>query len=255
MGNAWLNGGHTTCSRTGFSIRSGLSSVLPGLVQGGCPVVCPVCAAGDAARGRAARDAPCGGTIPAVSLCALSVLLQPMRTCSECCELQTWCLVPWVGGHPEGPKAWDGAGDCFPHPQSVLVGVQPCPSSFTAQAASSPACSLQLVFYEHCNLKHFQHVLENKGLWGFPCKALHKRPGCESGSAGVAVGAARGHVGTASCWAEGRGLQTAGVQLHLHGAVHGSALQNGASETMPFIFAVRTNVWIVSWPGLSSARR
>lgn len=44
----------------------------------------------------------------------------------------------------------------------------------------------------------------------------------------------------------GGGCELLEVQLRLHGAVHGSALQN--SERMPFIFAVRTNVWIASWP-------
>lgn len=40
----------------------------------------------------------------------------------------------------------------------------------------------------------------------------------------------------------GGGCQLLEVQLHLHGAVHGSALQNGASERTLFIFAVRTDV-------------
>lgn len=48
-----------------------------------------------------------------------------------------------------------------------------------------------LAFYERCNLKHFQLVLENKGRRGFPRKALHKRLGCESGSAGGAARARR----------------------------------------------------------------
>lgn len=63
-------------------------------------------------------------------------------------------------------------------------------SSWASRVAAA-ACPGRCSLFTRCNLKHFQLVLENKGRRGFPRKALHKRLGCESGSAGGAARARR----------------------------------------------------------------
>lgn len=76
-------------------------------------------------------------------------------------------------------------------PASRACCTAACAGHLRQHAWSSrlPASPLPLVLLAAglCNLKPFQLILENKERRGFPRKALHKRLGCESGSAGGAA--------------------------------------------------------------------
>lgn len=76
-------------------------------------------------------------------------------------------------------------------PASPACRMAACAGHLRQHAWSSwlPASPLPLVLLAAglCNLKPFQLILENKGRRGFPRRALHKRLGCESGSAGGAA--------------------------------------------------------------------